>query len=49
MKEPLITQDRHEHIQREVTSLSPRLVEQQVFVYLSEATTYIQYNISYNP
>ena len=45
MKEPLITQDRHEHIQREVTSLSPCLAEQQVFVYLSDATTYIQYNI----
>ena len=49
MKEPLITQDRHEHIQREEISLSPRLVEQQVFVYLSDATTYIQYNMSYNP
>ena len=49
MKEPLITQDRHEHIQREVTSLSPRLVEQQVFVFLSDATTYIQYNLSYDP
>ena len=45
MKEPLITEDRHEHIQREVTFLSPRLVEQQVFAYLSDATTYIQYNI----
>ena len=39
MKEPLVTQDRHEHIQREVTSLSPRFVEQQVFVYLSDATS----------
>ena len=47
MKEPLSTQDRHEHIQREVIDLSfsERLVEQQVFVYLSDATTYIQYNI----
>ena len=43
MKEPLITQDRHEHIQREVIDLSfsERLVEQQVFVYLSDATGYI--------
>ena len=43
----------HEHIQREVIDLSfsERLVEQQVFVYLSDATGYIhiQYKISYNP
>ena len=40
MKEPLITQDGHEHIQIEVIDLSfsERLVEQQVFVYLSDVT-----------
>ena len=45
MKEPLITQDRHEHIQREVTSLSPRDWSDNKFSYIDPTLLRI-YNIT---